>query len=501
MPLPNTRPGASESLAGKRVVVTAYDLEQSEHRGIAVYTKGLIRCLREAGAEVWLLTEFDEQLQGGGLRRLPAAMRSVIHSARVLDALVQGGQGRTVNWLEKRVGVVRKLNHWLRQLDDAKEFLHRPRHYRRHDLRELRLSSLFDNPYLRHERLGYLQNVEGLLCARKIFFSTQVAALLKRQIPVRVDLRGFDAFITSCPLNIAALNVPVFVQTVHDVIPLEYAQTSDNMLGFSHRLQACLPARRLYVSRSTATKFAQRIPTKLPATQERIVVQPPSLRFPHWLTADPQRVSDLKPVTYLLREPALADKPNNGNLKPFRYFLFNSSVEARKNLLFLVQAYAESNLGSQGIQLCVTGKLKKDSYSRAVKEIVKHEPGIVLTGYIDESTKLDLYLNALALLSPSLVEGFGIPVLDAACLGMTTIASDCDSHLEIQALDDFAPHVLAINTLESRNWAAAMQATAGLNDHLASQAAEERKRRIQRYYAKASAINQRFQDDLCALLN
>ena len=142
-----------------------------------------------------------------------------------------------------------------------------------------------------------------------------------------------------------------------------------------------------------------------------------------------------------------ADSESNKILSPFRYFLFNSSVEARKNLLFLAKAYAEANLNSKGIKLCVTGKLKGDEYSKALKEIVNHEPGIILTGYVDESSKLDLYLNALGLLSPSLVEGFGIPVLDGACLGMPTIASDCESHLEIQGLHDFGEHVLCLNAL------------------------------------------------------
>ena len=79
--------------------------------------------------------------------------------------------------------------------------------------------------------------------------------------------------------------------------------------------------------------------------------------------------------------------------------MFNSSVESRKNLLFLAQAYAESGLYKEGINLCVTGKLKTDEYSKALREIVAHEPGIILTGYVDESSKLDLYLNALGLLS------------------------------------------------------------------------------------------------------
>ena len=69
------------------------------------------------------------------------------------------------------------------------------------------------------------------------------------------------------------------------------------------------------------------------------------------------------------------------------------------------------------------------------------------------------YLNALALLSPSLVEGFGIKVLDAACLGIPALASSCDAHREIHDLFDFRDYVLP-TILETRDWAVAMQATA-----------------------------------------
>jgi glycosyltransferase involved in cell wall biosynthesis len=222
----------------------------------------------------------------------------------------------------------------------------------------------------------------------------------------------------------------------------------------------------------------------------------------------------MKPVSYLLRndgpsnsmfdEHPPMDEPirkRSKGLRPFRYFLFNSSVEARKNLLFLAQAYAESDLSSLGIQLCVTGKLKGDDYSKAVKNIVKNEPGILLTGYVDESTKLDLYLNALCLVSPSLVEGFGIPVLDGACLGMPTIASDCESHLEIQAIQDFKDSVITLDTLKSRSWAAAMQAIAGLNSDLWKTPAEERKRRIGRYERLRNEFYNQLQADLEAILD
>ena len=120
---------------------------------------------------------------------------------------------------------------------------------------------------------------------------------------------------------------------------------------------------------------------------------------------------------------------------------------------------------------------------------------------MDESSKLDLYLNALCLLSPSLVEGFGIPVLDGACLGMPIIASDCESHLEIQSLHDFNEHVLCLDTLKSREWAAALQAVAGSNRHLADHAAQTRRERIGRYSQFQSKLTEQLQKDLVAILN
>ena len=137
-----------------------------------------------------------------------------------------------------------------------------------------------------------------------------------------------------------------------------------------------------------------------------------------------------------------------------------------------------------------------------MKSIVRHEPGILLTGYVDESTKRDLYLNALALLSPSLVEGFGIPVLDAACLGMPSLVSDSASHLEIAALHDFDATVLPLSTLSSRDWADAMSAQAALNHTLwqSRRASVERRRRISRYEKLRLNFYSRLQSDLTNVL-
>ena len=99
------------------------------------------------------------------------------------------------------------------------------------------------------------------------------------------------------------------------------------------------------------------------------------------------------------------------------------------------------------------------------------------------------------------MEGFGIPVLDGACLGMQTIASDCESHLEIQGLHDFEDHVLCLDTLNSRDWAAALQAVAANYRQLADHPAQTRKNRIWRYSSLQAKFADQLQRDLVAILN
>ena len=494
-------------LKGRKILVTAYDLEQSEHRGIAVYSKSLMQCLHEAGAEVWLLTEFFDKLSKRGLRNLPKKTQEMIRNARILNDLAQGRRDPPISALQRKFRLARKAKKLAPYFRYFLNILRRPRKYKLRDLNSFSLEELYDNPYIRVERLSYLECVTGIVSAPEVFLASQLAAELPTPRPVHIDLSGFDALVTTCPLNISPQNVSIFAQTIHDLIPLEYVAHNEDPLMFSHRLQACIPANRIHVSQSTANKYNNKIleAAKLSSTgrsdQERkskevVITQTPSLRFPKWLTEDPTKIADLSPVSHLLR-----DSGSSKTLVPFRYFLFNSSVEARKNLIFLAKAYAESDLNKKGIKLCVTGKLKGDNYSKALEKIVAHEPGIILTGYVDESSKLDLYLNALGLLSPSLVEGFGIPVLDGACLGMPTIASDCESHLEIQGLNDFEDHVLCLDTLETREWAAALQAVADRNRKLANQPAETRRWRIGRYRRYQSKFTEKLREDLLEILN
>ena len=100
--------GKSQQLKGMSVLVTALDLEQQEHRGIAVYSKALIHHLNRMGAKVWLLTQFKPITSD--LRSLPKETQRTIYSARTLNDLVYGKTNRTSKLLERLPPFCRKMN-------------------------------------------------------------------------------------------------------------------------------------------------------------------------------------------------------------------------------------------------------------------------------------------------------------------------------------------------------------------------------------------------------
>ena len=60
----------AQPLKGRKILV-CIRLGTKRTSRVAVYSKSLIRCLHEAGAEVWLLTEYFDKLSEKGLRNLP----------------------------------------------------------------------------------------------------------------------------------------------------------------------------------------------------------------------------------------------------------------------------------------------------------------------------------------------------------------------------------------------------------------------------------------------
>jgi len=108
---------------------------------------------------------------------------------------------------------------------------------------------------------------------------------------------------------------------------------------------------------------------------------------------------------------------------PERYFLFVGNLEPKKNLPLLLSAYSQA-AASCRCSLLIVGRAawKSTAVVRALQSW--SETGEVLwLGRVSDAELVGLYQHALALVMPSLYEGFGLPVLEAMAAGCPVIHS------------------------------------------------------------------------------
>lgn len=113
-------------------------------------------------------------------------------------------------------------------------------------------------------------------------------------------------------------------------------------------------------------------------------------------------------------------------LKP-GYFLAVSTIEPRKNILNLIDAYLKTGLKEKMVFAGVAGWKN----SQIISLINKHRDKIIFTGYVPEDDLISLYKEALCLVYPSYYEGFGLPILEAMSFGTPVICSNTSSMTEV----------------------------------------------------------------------
>jgi glycosyltransferase involved in cell wall biosynthesis len=117
------------------------------------------------------------------------------------------------------------------------------------------------------------------------------------------------------------------------------------------------------------------------------------------------------------------------------YVLCVGTIEPRKNheLLLDVWLRLAQSRGDDLPGLVLVGKW--GALSEAVRHRVTNDPalsGLVqVWSTLDDAQLAPLMANAIAVLQPSLAEGFGLPVCEALAMGTPVIASDLPSHREI----------------------------------------------------------------------
>jgi glycosyltransferase involved in cell wall biosynthesis len=128
--------------------------------------------------------------------------------------------------------------------------------------------------------------------------------------------------------------------------------------------------------------------------------------------------SRIRVVPHGVHRPARPEPAERDNM-----ILFVGALQARKNLLRLVEAFEQLETDWQlTLAGATTGYAAKNILDRISASAARSR--IRVTGYLPEDALADLYSRASIFAFPSLDEGFGIPILEAMARGIPIVTSN-----------------------------------------------------------------------------
>jgi len=259
------------------------------------------------------------------------------------------------------------------------------------------------------------------------FFYKKFSSLWRRiGIVKQIDQAHLDIYhglSNELPKNIEKLNIKTVV-TIHDLIFERFPETYHFDERYTHRWKI-----------KRACKIADAIIAISEQTKNDLI---------EFYGVSPQKIS----VCYQSCNPIFEKKiseieKNNVKKKyqlPDQFFLFVSSITARKNLISICRAMIIVK-NTLPIPLVIIGDGKKEK--NEVKQLMKEngiEQSLVFLNELPEAkedcftTAADfpaIYQQALALVYPSIFEGFGLPILEALWSRLPVICSNVSSMPEV----------------------------------------------------------------------
>lgn len=222
---------------------------------------------------------------------------------------------------------------------------------------------------------------------------------------------------------------------IHDLIYLTHPETISNPIlnkyFFRNSLKKLLSLNTLFLTNSNFTKNT--LCKEFPSIKTNNIV-----------------------VTNCIIESKQNDVSGNNDICPNflpeeiranKYIIFCSTIEPKKNIIFLCDLFAQLIQLQEysEYRLLIIGK-PGWKCKNIIKKIISTRQVIWLQK-VSDTERNYLYRKAECLVFPSLVEGFGMPPIEAMSQGIPVLSSDIPAHLEIQGqaaffaklndLDDF----------------------------------------------------------------
>jgi glycosyltransferase involved in cell wall biosynthesis len=140
-----------------------------------------------------------------------------------------------------------------------------------------------------------------------------------------------------------------------------------------------------------------------------------------------------------------------------RHLLYVGTDRPHKNLDRLIAAYAKARVARSDLPcLELVGGLRRGDRlrQRIVREGV--DEAVILRGHVSDDELQEAYDRAIALVMPSLAEGFGLPIIEAMAQGIPVVTSDRSACAEVaggaallidpESVESLADALLAVST-------------------------------------------------------
>lgn len=242
-----------------------------------------------------------------------------------------------------------------------------------------------------------------------------------------VDLPRFGFQRLWLPLALARHPVDVYLGVSQSLPPLHFQKLCDiKMIGFVYDLgflhyPEAYPgsASRLMQETQALIKHADQLVTVSQASVADLVKT---------LAIEPNKVS----VCYPGVDPVFSSKGAvHQSKRP--YFLFVGALKRGKNVPMMLRAFAKflketkesSDFLLVGSDYWMDPAIKETIGALGLQERVR------IIGFVDDATLAAYYRGAVALLSVSKIEGFGLPAVEAMAAGCPVIGSTVGSYPEV----------------------------------------------------------------------
>ncbi len=211
------------------------------------------------------------------------------------------------------------------------------------------------------------------------------------------------------------------VVTVHDLrtefIPKHSSWLQRFYLNRLHeKLRAHLATKIIAVSESTKKDLVKRL--HVPESKIQVIYEGVDTQFFNVNKLNDKRIFE--------------DTLKKYGLEKEGYLLFVGTIQPRKNLTRLMEAYSKFIKDNPDIKLAIAGQagwMSKEIYERP-KEL-GIERNVMFLGYVELEDLPFLYAGARATVYPSLYEGFGLPILESLAMRTPVLTSNLASMPEV----------------------------------------------------------------------